>query len=83
MEEPWGAYPIHLAGCYDSDLKGFLSEIERRGAEAFEKYMEEFVYGVEGRRELIEKIRAKKGDDYFEKLKLKNLLFSEPIRMGL
>ncbi len=83
VEEPWGAYPIHLAGCYDSDLKGFLSEIERREAEAFEKYMEEFVYGVESRRELIEKIRAKKGDDYFEKLKLKNLLFSEPIRMGL
>jgi hypothetical protein len=41
------------------------------------------VYGVEDRRELIRKIKATKGDDYFEKLKLKNLLFSEPIRMGL
>jgi len=83
VEEPWGAYPIHLAGCYDSDLKGFLSEIEGRGAEDFENYMKELVYGVENRRELIEKIKAKKGDDYFERLKLKNLVFSEPIGMGL
>ena len=26
VEEPWGAYPIHLAGCYDSDLQ----ELPRR-----------------------------------------------------
>lgn len=83
VEEPWGAYPIHLAGCYDSDFNSYLGEIEGKGAEAFENYMKEFVYGVEDRRELIRKIKATKGDDYFEKLKLKNLLFSEPIRMGL
>jgi len=83
VEEPWGAYPIHLAGCYDSDFNSYLGEIEGKGAETFENYMKEFVYGVEDRRELIRKIKATKGDDYFEKLKLKNLLFSEPIRMGL
>lgn len=83
VEEPWGAYPIHLAGCYDSDFNSYLGEIEGKGAEAFENYIREFVYGVESRGELIEKIRRLKGDDYFEKLKLKNAVFSEPIKTGM
>jgi len=83
VEEPWGAYPIHLAGCYDSDLMGFLGEIEGKGAETFENYMKEFVYGVASRRELILKIRATKGDDYLEKLKLKETVLSEPVRTGV
>lgn len=83
VEEPWGAYPIHLAGCYDSDFNSYLGEIEGRGAEVFEKYMKEFVYGVENRREFIEKMKAIKGDDYFERLKLRNTSLSEPIMTGL
>jgi glutaconate CoA-transferase subunit A len=83
VEEPWGAYPIHLAGCYDGDFNSYLGEIEGKGVEAFENYMKEFVYGVESRRDLIQKIRSLKGDDYFEKLKLKDVVFSEPIGMGL
>jgi glutaconate CoA-transferase subunit A len=83
VEEPWGAYPIHLAGCYDGDFNSYLGEIEGKGAEAFENYMKEFVYGVENRRDLIQKIKTRKGDDYFEKLKLKEKVFSEPIGMGI
>jgi glutaconate CoA-transferase subunit A len=83
VEEPWGAYPIHLAGCYDSDLKSYLGGIEGGSAETFEKYMKEFVYGVEGRAELIQKLRTLKGEEFFEKLRPKNMVFSEPIRMGL
>jgi len=83
VEEPWGAYPIHLAGYYDSDLKSYLGGIEGGTAEAFETYMREFVYGVENRSELIRKIRAQKGEEFFERLRPKNLVYSEPVRMGL
>ena len=83
VEEPWGAYPIHLAGCYDSDLKSYLGGIEGGSAETFEEYMKEYVYGVESRGELMRKLRSLKGDEFFEKLKPKNMVFSEPIRMGM
>jgi glutaconate CoA-transferase subunit A len=82
VEEPWGAYPIHLAGYYDSDFAAYLGEIEGKGEEAFEDYMRKFVYGVENRKELMEKIRTLKGENYLERLKVKNAIFSEPIRMG-
>lgn len=83
VEEPWGAYPIHLAGCYDSDLKSYLGGIEGGSAETFEEYMREFVYGVQSRAELIQKLRTLKGEEFFERLKPKSMVFSEPIQMGL
>jgi glutaconate CoA-transferase subunit A len=83
VEEPWGAYPIHLAGCYDSDLRTYLGEIEGKGEEIFENYMREFVYGVESRKELVQKIIRLRGEDYLERLKVKDVVFSEPVRMGL
>ena len=83
VEEPWGAYPIHLAGCYDSDFATYLGEIEGKGEEAFENYVREFVYRVENRKGLMQKIGRLKGQDYLERLKVKNVVFSEPIRMGL
>lgn len=83
VEEPWGAYPIHLAGCYDSELQSYLGRIEGGSAESFENYMKEFVYGVKSRAEMIEKIRIKEGDEYFERLRPKNMVFSEPVMMGL
>ncbi|MEW6667529.1 MAG: CoA-transferase [Thermodesulfobacteriota bacterium] len=83
VEEPWGAYPIHLAGCYDSDLKSYLDGIEGGSAETFEAYMREFVYGVESRAELIQKLMARKGEEFFEGLRPKKTVFSEPISMGL
>jgi len=83
VEEPWAAYPFHLAGCYDSDVGSYLGIIEGGGEEAYERYMKDYVYGVESRTVLIQKIRSMKGDGYFEKLRPKNMVFSEPIRMGL
>ena len=73
VEEPWGAYPIHLAGCYDSDFGGYLGEIEGKGEEAFEHYLKESVYGVENRGELMRKIGLQKGGDYLERLKVKDI----------
>jgi glutaconate CoA-transferase subunit A len=83
VEEPWGAYPIHLAGYYDGDFGSYLGEIEKREEEAFEAYMKEYVYGVRNRRELIEKLKAVKGEAYFERLRLKEMVYSEPIGTGV
>jgi glutaconate CoA-transferase subunit A len=83
VEEPWGAYPIHLAGYYNSELKAFLEGIEGKGEESYEEYMKEYVYGVKNRRELIEKIAAIRGREYFENLKPKTKLFSEPVFTGV
>ena len=83
VEEPWGSYPTHLTGCYDGDLPGYLGGMEGKGAEAYESYMSEFVYGVADRGDLIRKIKALKGDDYFDRLRLKEKVFSEPIGTGI
>ena len=45
--------------------------------------MQNFVYGVSDRKEMIEKIKAQKGNDYFDRLKLKSVVTSEPVSMGL
>ena len=83
VEEPWGAYPIHLAGYYNSELKAFLAGLEGKGEESYEEYMREYIYGVKDRRELIEKIAAERGREYFENLKPKEKLFSEPVFTGV
>lgn len=83
IEEPWGAYPVHLAGCYKSELKAYLAGIEGTGEESYEEYVKEYVYGVRNRRELIEKITAIRGRQYFESLRPRERLFSEPVFTGV
>ena len=83
VEEPWGAYPIQLAGCYDSALNEYLGGIEGGSPESFEEYMGKFVYGVKDRAELIQKIKAMKGEDHFERLRLKDPVLSEPVKTGV
>jgi glutaconate CoA-transferase subunit A len=80
VEQPWGAYPIHLAGCYNGDLWGFMADT--RGKENFEAYLEGFVFGVKDWGEYMEKRKAVKGNDYFDKLKIRNPISSEPIITG-
>lgn len=81
VEQPWGAYPMHMAGCYDGDMMGFMRL--SAGEEAYEKYMEEYVHGTADWNELMAKLRAERGEDYFKKLEIKNPVLSEPIIMGL
>jgi glutaconate CoA-transferase subunit A len=83
VEEPWGAYPIHLAGCYDSALDEYLGGIEGGSPESFEEYMEKFVYGVKDRTELIQNIKAMKGEEHFERLRLKDPVLSKPVKTGV
>lgn len=67
VEEPWGAYPIHLAGCYASDVSRFRAAMAQE--ETYEAYLRDDVYGVAGRRELIARLRAELGDAHFERLR--------------
>ena len=80
VEQPWGAHPLHLAGCYNGDIWGHMADM--RGKEKYEAYLENFVHGVSDWNEFLDKKKALKGDDYFEKLKIKNPISSEPIITG-
>lgn len=80
VEEPWGAYPIHLSGEYNSDAPNYLKEIATE--DDYESFTKEFVYGVTDRKEYMEKMTARKGSAYFENLRIKGALWSEPIKTG-
>jgi hypothetical protein len=52
------------------------------GKEKYEDYLHEFVHGVTDWNAYLKKRKAVKGDDYFEKLKIKNPVASDPIITG-
>jgi glutaconate CoA-transferase, subunit A len=79
VEQPFGAYPSHLAGCYD-DAPGPMM---MGGQEVYDQYLKDAVYGVKDWSEYLDNIMAKEGPDYFDKLKtIKNLKHSEPVPSG-
>jgi glutaconate CoA-transferase subunit A len=80
VEQPWGSFPIHLAGCYNGDMFGNMMELGNE--EGYENYMNKFVYGVKDWDEFLKLRREFKGDKYFEDLEIKEPIFSEPIVHG-
>jgi glutaconate CoA-transferase subunit A len=44
VEQPWGAHPMHLAGCYADDMWGYLGEVAK--PEGYETYVKRLIYGV-------------------------------------
>jgi glutaconate CoA-transferase subunit A len=79
VEQPWGAYPMHLAGCYSGDMWGYYGETGPK--EGYEAYVEQFVYGVKDWNEYLRKREAIKGKEYFDRMKI-NPVVSEPIITG-
>ena len=79
VEQPWGAHPMHLAGCYSGDMWGFY--METGPPEGYKTYMEKLVYGVSDWEEYLREKRAFKGDDYFTKMQI-NPVKSEPVITG-
>jgi glutaconate CoA-transferase subunit A len=61
IEEPWAAHPSYAQGYYDRDNE-FYIEWDKISAEpdTLEKYLEEWVYGLENRAEYIKKLGAEK-----------------------
>jgi len=81
VEQPWGAYPMHLAGCYNGG--GFALMQEMSGKDGYESYLKRYVYGVKDFNEYLELRQGISGKEHFEGLKIKNPLFSEPVISGL
>lgn len=80
VEQPWGAFPMHLAGCYKGDMFGNMRELGNE--EGYKNYMNKFVYGVKDWNEFLKLRREFKGEQYFKDLEIKEPVFSEPVIHG-
>lgn len=80
VEVPWGAYPLHLAGCYRSDLPAFAAACREAGA--FQHYVDRYVYGVAGRAEMMARLAADEGPGFWERLRIQTPSLSEPVTGG-
>jgi glutaconate CoA-transferase, subunit A len=80
IEQPWGAYPMHLAGCYNGDNAGMMRNTGRK--EGYESFLSDYIYGVKDFNEYLNRIMEIKGKDYFNNLKIKTPIYSEPIISG-
>jgi glutaconate CoA-transferase subunit A len=59
VEEPFGAHPSFVQGYYDRDNDFYVSwEETSRTEEGMKTYLEEWVFGVSGRREYVQKLGA-------------------------
>lgn len=57
VHEPWGAHPSYAQGFYDRDNDFYVAWDEMtRTPQGMNRYLEEWVYGVSGRAEYIEKL---------------------------
>ncbi len=57
VEEPYGAHPSFVQGYYDRDNEFYVEwENIGRTEEGMKAYLDEWVYGVEGRTEYVEKL---------------------------
>jgi glutaconate CoA-transferase subunit A len=80
VEQPFGAYPSHLAGCYNDGPMVFGAMMG--GKEAYEENLNETVYGVKDWNEYLENLKKKNGEDFLDKIRLKNPALSEPVASG-
>ncbi len=80
VEVPWGAYPLHLAGCYHSDLSSFTDACRQEASYAH--YVERYIHGVSSRAEMMERLTTDKGHAYLDHLKLAQPRTGAPIVTG-
>ena len=79
VEQPFGAYPGHLAGCYtDAPMTGSLMGTP----ESYENGLKDSVYGVVDWNEYLENLKKERGQDYLDKLRVKNPVLSDPVASG-
>jgi len=79
VEQPFGAHPMHLAGCYSGDMWGYYFDTGPK--ENYESYIKELVYGVKDWDEHLKRKAEIKPAGYFENFKI-NPVESEPIITG-
>ena len=79
VEQPWGAHPMHLSGCYAGDMFGYMAELGKEAG--YENYLQRLVYGTQNWEEYLKEREAMKGKGYFDKLRIETVP-SEPIYTG-
>ena len=79
VEQPFGAHPMHLAGCYSGDMWGYYFDTGPK--ENYESYIKDLVYGVRDWDEHLKKKAEIKPPGYFENFRIKPVE-SEPIITG-
>jgi glutaconate CoA-transferase subunit A len=79
VEQPWGAYPMHLAGCYSDDMWGYYNEVGK--PQGYENYVSKLIYGVKDWNEYLSERKAIKGEEYFKNLRIQPIA-SEPVYSG-
>lgn len=67
VHEPWGNHPSFAQGYYDRDNDFYVRWQETKDPEKFDRYLDEWVYGVRDRAEYVEKmgdslLRLRAGD---------------------
>ncbi len=61
VEEPWGAHPSFLQGYYDRDNDFYIQwDKVSSSEESLQAYLDEWVYGVSGRAEYMQKLGAER-----------------------
>jgi glutaconate CoA-transferase subunit A len=79
VHEPWGAHPSYAQGYYDRDNRFYVEwDGVAREPESMERYLDEWVYGVSGRAEYMEKL----GEERMKTLRPEPL-HSPPVNYGL
>jgi glutaconate CoA-transferase subunit A len=79
VEQPFGAHPMHLAGCYSGDMWGYYADTGPK--ENYDAYVEKLVYGVRDWDEYLKKRAEMKPPGYFEAFEIKPIE-SEPVITG-
>ncbi len=80
VEQPWGAHPLHLSGCYAGDMLGYLNEFAT--PENYDNYVKRLVYGVKDWDEYLSVRKTLKPAGYFERFAIQPVA-SEPIFTGV
>lgn len=66
VHEPYGAHPSYVQGYYDRDTEAYLAwDTISREDEPLQKWLDEWVHGLSGRAEYVEKV----GSQVWERLK--------------
>lgn len=80
VEQPFGAYPTHLAGCYNAGSAGFGG---LNNEADWETYIQHTIDGVKDWNEYLGHLKSEFGSDVLAKLAIKNPLMSEPVITGM
>lgn len=69
VEARWGAYPLHLAGCYHSDLPAFSAVC--REEKTYADYVRRYIRELPDRAAMMAQLASDKGPAYLDALKLR------------